>query len=95
MLPDGWYIQVCGLGQLRSKYASRTRHAIRERVNMTIEDDSTKNETKPLGLGKKILIEPAPLTPRGGRVRVNDGLDNSDLRMLLSLAAEKAKQKKE
>jgi hypothetical protein len=62
---------------------------------MTAEDDSTKNESKSPRLGKKILIEPAPVKLKGGRVHAYDGLDNSDLRMLLSLAAEKAKRKKE
>jgi hypothetical protein len=51
----------------------------------------------PVQTPKTRLTEPAPILvgnsperPDGLRVSVHDGLDNSDLRMLLDLAAKKA-----
>lgn len=62
---------------------------------MPSEEKPAQNHPESLWPRKKTLTEPAPALPKNGRVRITDGLDNSDLKMLLALATQKAKRKKE
>ena len=58
--------------------------------------DEKKQDNGKIEPRKRIpLTEPAP-PPKtdGNRVRVNDGLDNSDLRTLIALAKKKAAEEK-
>jgi hypothetical protein len=59
---------------------------------------SEKREGKPDTSERRPLTEPAPrdtgtAAPTGPRIHAFDGLDNSDLRMLLAQAAQQAKKK--